>query len=66
MWVICPGDSVKGLYVRRTVLREVWGMPTERLYRGVFCRDLKLISRFLAFKTFKLPSNCPSIQLDIS
>ena len=41
-------------------------MPTERFDRDVYCRDLKLTSRFLAFKPFKLPSYCPSIQLDIS
>ena len=41
------------------------GMSTEKVYRGVFCRDLKLSSGFLAFKPFKLSSYCPSIQLDI-
>ena len=56
MWVICLWDIVKG----------GGGMPTERFYRDVYCRDLKLTSRFLAFKPFKLPSYCPSIQLDIS
>ena len=39
---------------------------TENIYRGVLCRDLKLIFRFLAFKPFKFSSYCPSIQLDIS
>ena len=63
----CPDRfcGVCGLFGRGTALKG-GGMPTENIYRGVFCRDLKLISRFLAFKPFKLPSYCPSIQLDIS
>ena len=46
----CSGKAesgVCGLFVWGTVLRGALGMPTERLYRGVLCRDVKLSSRFL-------------------
>ena len=54
--VICPGDSAGAC----------GDIPTERFYSGVFCRALKLTSRFFAFKLFQLPTSRPSIQLDIT